>query len=84
MSSTTTSLQTALLWVVAAYDMRQPTKDKDFYYDLGAVVVAVPVGLVAWGKYRVRNRVGKYDVIVLPEEWLRGVLVVGIVSIVTW
>jgi len=43
-----TYVQTALLWVVAAYDMRQPAKDKDFYYDLGAVVVGVPVGLVAW------------------------------------
>ena len=72
--SLSTSLQTALLWVAAAYDMRQPTKDKDFYYDLGAVVVSVPVGLVAWGQYRASNRVGKYDVIVLPEEWLRGAL----------
>ena len=43
------SPQTALLWVVAAYAMRRPTKDKDFFYDLGAVVVSVPVGLVAWG-----------------------------------
>ena len=44
-----TSPQTALLWVVAVYEMRRPTKDKDFFYDLGAVVVNLPVGLVAWG-----------------------------------
>jgi len=44
-----TSPQTALLWVIAAYEMRRPTKEKDLFYDLGAVVVNVPVGLVAWG-----------------------------------
>jgi len=43
-----TYVQTALLWVAAAYDMRRA--DKDFFYDLAAVVVHVPVGLVAWAE----------------------------------
>ena len=44
-------LQTALLLVAVAYDLCRPRHEKDYYYDVAAVVINVPVGLVAWGAH---------------------------------
>ena len=41
-----TYVQTSLLWVAAAYDLARD--DKDRCYDLFAVLVAAPVGVVSW------------------------------------
>ena len=45
-----TYVQTALLWVAAAYDMRRPTSTKDRYYDLNAIMITLPIGLVSWAE----------------------------------
>lgn len=41
-----TYVQTVLLWVTALYDLRRPKKDG--FYDLSAVMINLPVGLVSW------------------------------------
>ena len=37
-----------VLWVAAAHDMLRPRKDA--YYDLNALVVSLPIGLVSWAE----------------------------------
>lgn len=41
-----TFVQTVLLLVACAYDMLQPAKDR--HYDLAALMINLPIGLVAW------------------------------------
>ena len=41
-----TYVQTALLAVAAAHELLR--RDKDFYYDVAAVAINLPVGFVAW------------------------------------
>jgi hypothetical protein len=43
-----TYVQTTLLWIAAAYDMRRASKDR--FYDLNAALISLPVGLVSWAE----------------------------------
>eukprot|EP00306_Pavlova_sp_CCMP459_P012080 CAMPEP_0185192164 /NCGR_PEP_ID=MMETSP1140-20130426/17782_1 /TAXON_ID=298111 /ORGANISM="Pavlova sp., Strain CCMP459" /LENGTH=266 /DNA_ID=CAMNT_0027758895 /DNA_START=33 /DNA_END=833 /DNA_ORIENTATION=+ len=43
-----TYVQTALLWTSVAYDLMRPSSKKDFFYDISALVVNLPIGLISW------------------------------------
>ena len=43
-----TYVQTVLLWLAAAYELRRKSKDR--WYDLTSLLINVPVGCVAWAE----------------------------------